>query len=81
MLKIYRIKTESRKHFMGGLEWQYIKEELTCFRYCPIQDRFIVIGWRWAGNSMFGFSTAEAAREWGYKSLCKQKQEFVLIGR
>ena len=80
MLNFYRIKTESRRG-LGCLEWQYIKQKLTCFRYCPIQDRFIVIGWRWAGNSMFGFSTAEAAREWGYKSLCKQKQEFVLIGR
>ena len=46
-----------------------------------IQARLIVVGWRWAGNSMFGFSAAEAAREWGYKSLCKQKEEFVLIGR
>ena len=80
MLKIYRIKTKSRKHFMGSLEWQYIKEKLTCFRYCPIQDRFIIIGWRWAGNSLFGFSTEAHAKEWGYKSLCKQKEEFVLIG-
>ena len=82
MLKIYRIKTESRKNsvFLGCLEWQYIKEQLTLFRHCPIQNRFIVMGWRWAGNSPFGFNTEAEAKKWGYKSLCKQKQEFILIG-
>ena len=79
LFSIYRIKTESRRHYMGGLEWQYIKEQLTCFRYCPIQERFIIIGFRWAGNSMFGFRTEAGAKEWGLKSLCKQKEEFVLV--
>ena len=81
MLSIYRIKTESRKSttFFGCLEWQYIKEKLTFCRYCPIKEKFIFLGFRWAGNSTFGFRTAEDAYEWGVKSLCKQKEEFILV--
>ena len=83
MLSFYRIKTKSRKdsELLGCLEWQYIKEKLTCFRHCPIQKRFIIIGWRWAGNSMFGFRTESEAKKWGYKSLCKQQEEFILASK
>ena len=82
MLNIYRIKTRSRKSstYLGCLEYQYIKEKLTCFRYCPIKNKFIVFGWRWAGNSMFGFRTPAEAKKWGCESLCKRKEEFILIG-
>ena len=80
MISIYRIKTEVRKNNTGCLEWQYIKEKFTCLRYCSIQDRFIIIGWRWAGNSMFHFRTAARAKKWGIHSLCEQKKEFILIG-
>ena len=81
-MKIYRIKTESRKSntYFGCREWQYIKESLTFFTYCPIQDRFIVIGFRWAGNSTFGYSTEKDSIKWGIQSLCKQKEEFILLG-
>ena len=81
MLSIYRIKTRCRKSNtnFGCLEWQFEKQKLTCFRYCPIQRRFIIIGFKWAGNSPFGFNTKESAIEWGIKSLCGQKEEFVLV--
>ena len=81
MLSIYRIKTRCRKSStnFGCLEWQYEKQKLTCFRYCSIQRRFIVIGFRWAGNSPFSFDTKESATKWGIKSLCGQKEEFILI--
>ena len=82
MIGIYRVKTQVRKRgfYDGSFEWQYIKEKVTCFRHCPIQDRFIIIGWRWAGNSMFDFDTKESAKKWGIQSLCKRKEEFILIG-
>ena len=83
MLSIYRLKTESRRsrtYVSSRREWQYIKEKLTCCRYCPIKRKFIIIGWRWAGNSPFGYSTEESAKRWGLESLCKQKEEFILIG-
>lgn len=70
MLKIYRIKTESRKSnaFFGTLEYAWFLERLT-FQ-----------GWVSAGRSMFGFSN-EYARKLAYEQMCKRQEEFILIGK
>lgn len=83
MLKIYRIKTDSRKSstYFGDREWQYIIEQLVMFRHCPIKDKFIIIGFRWAGNSPYGYRTEDGARKWGLKSICGRKHEFIFVGK
>ena len=70
MLKIYRIKTTSRKSSIRheALEFAWLVEVLT------------IKGWVNAGRSFFGFSE-EYARQRAYEQLCSRRQEFILIGK
>ena len=83
MISIYRLVTNKRRsHFSAHrFEYQYVKEKLCFFTFCPIKDKFIVMGFRWAGNSPFGYEDKQKTLQWGYRSLCRQQEEFILIGK